>query len=417
MTEIPPPGARSRRFTLWRNATFVTLLVGYIGYYLCRANLSAATPLLREELHLDLVEMGWVSSVSTMIYGVGKFSHSFLAQLLGGRIMFLIGLGGAVVFCGTCGLVDGLWGLLTLWSLNRFAQAGGWVGMVQIAAQWFPRHRIGTVMSILSLSWLAGDWFARELAGAVVGAGLGWRMVFVVPAGIVAVMALVALVTLKGAPELIGEAPLSHHEAGPPRREGFDWEAVAGLLKNPQFHVLAGMSVVLTAIRQAALDWSSTHFASLGLSPAEAMTASAVIPQAGIAGTLFAGFASDYLWKGRRAPVALLLLGLLCLGLVLLARATALDVTDARLLWGLCGFGLYGPYSLLGGAGSVDVGGRRAAAVAAGLLDGIGYLVGAFLGGVGTAAAVQYLGWSTAFGLMAGGAGLAIIGAWRLTRS
>ena len=394
----------------------LTLLLGYMGYYLCRANLQAATPLLRDELQVDLVALGWVSTASTIVYGVGKFTHGFFAAALGGRAMFLLGLGGAAVFSAACGLVNGVWGLVVLWSLNRFVQAGGWVGMVQITAQWYPRVGIGTVMSVLSLSWLVGDVLARGLAGALVGAGWGWRMVFFVPAALVGVQAVLSFFTLKADPESIDEAPLSEAEAGPARGAGFDWQVVRALVANPQFHVLAVMSVLLTAVRQACQDWSSSHFASLGLSASDAMSASMVFPAAGIAGTLGAGLFSDYVHAGRRAPICLFLLCCLTGGLAALALVPDMSPGLARALWGVCGFGLLGPFSLLGGAVSIDVGGRQAAAVAAGVIDGIGYVVGATLGGVGAAAVAQAEGWPTAFGCMAIAAAVAVVAAWRLTR-
>lgn len=408
---------RSRRFRAWRWSTLVTLLLGYVGYYLCRANLSAATPLLRDELGVDLVALGWVSTASTLVYGLGKFTHGFFAATLGGRALFLTGLGGAAVFSGACGLVEGIFGLVVLWSLNRFVQAGGWVGMVQIAAQWYPRVGVGTVMSVLSLSWLVGDVLARALAGAIAGAGLGWRAVFFIPAGIALVLTGLAVVTLKAGPEAIGEAPLTEAEAGAPRAERFEARLVRDLLRRPEFHVLAVMSVLLTAIRQACQDWSSTHFVSLGLSPADAMTASSIFPAAGIVGTLFAGLFSDFVDRGRRAPVSLALLGCLTVGLAGLAFLPDLSVGTARFLWALCGFGLLGPFSLLGGAVSIDVGGRSAAAVAAGLVDGIGYVVGAALGGVGAAALAQSQGWPTAFGYMAAASAAAVFAAMHLMRA
>ncbi len=408
---------RSGRFRAWRASALLTLLIGYVGYYLCRANLSAATPLLQAELKVDLVALGWVSTASTLVYGLGKFTHGFFAAALGGRALFLVGLGGAAVFSGACGFVEGVWGLVVLWSLNRFVQAGGWVGMVQIAAQWYPRIGIGTVMSVLSLSWLVGDVLARALAGAIAGAGYGWRAVFFVPAGIALGLAALAWFTLKAGPEAIGETPLSEAEAGTPRAERFEARLVLDLLRRPEFHVLAVMSVLLTAVRQACQDWSSAHFASLGLAPADAMTASSIFPAAGIAGTLFAGMFSDFVDRGRRARVSLALLACLTAGLAGLASIPDLSVDGARALWALCGFGLLGPFSLLGGAVSIDVGGRSAAAVAAGLVDGIGYVVGAALGGVGAAALAQAHGWPVAFGYMAGAAALAVVAAGHLIRA
>ena len=78
-------------------------------------------------------------------------------------------------------------------------------------------------------------------------------------------------------------------------------------------------------------------------------------------------------------------------------------------LTGLAGFCLLGPYSMVGGGViALDFGGRHAAATAAGLLDGIGYL-GASLAGVGVAAIVDHSGWAGAWNALAAMGALAVV--------
>jgi OPA family glycerol-3-phosphate transporter-like MFS transporter len=83
----------------------------------------------------------------------------------------------------------------------------------------------------------------------------------------------------------------------------------------------------------------------------------------------------------------------------------------------ICGFGLLGPYSLLGGAGSIDVGGRRTAAVAAGLVDGIGYLLGPLFGSLGVASLIQRLGWNAAFVALACASLVSVVAAYFFLRA
>jgi sugar phosphate permease len=68
---------------------------------------------------------------------------------------------------------------------------------------------------------------------------------------------------------------------------------------------------------------------------------------------------------------------------------------------GTAGFFLLGPYSLLGGCLALDYGGKRAAATAAGINDGVGY-VGASASGLVLGGVVQSYGWRTAFLVLAG---------------
>lgn len=44
--EIPVSQEPSARLIQWQRITLILLIVGYAGYYICRSNLSVATPLL-----------------------------------------------------------------------------------------------------------------------------------------------------------------------------------------------------------------------------------------------------------------------------------------------------------------------------------------------------------------------------------
>ena len=69
----------------------------------------------------------------------------------------------------------------------------------------------------------------------------------------------------------------------------------------------------------------------------------------------------------------------------------------------LVGFLLLGPYSYLAGAMSLDFGGKRGSATAAGIIDGVGYLAG-WLSGDTVARVTVAFGWKNAFLALAGAA-------------
>ena len=126
--------------------------------------------------------------------------------------------------------------------------------------------------------------------------------------------------------------------------------------------------------------------------------------------------------RGNRGPViAVMLLGLMLtlIGLTFaeqLAQFTQLHLGPALgrgtvgvTLVGLCGFFLFGPYSMVGGGViALDYGGRTTAATAAGLLDSAGYLA-ATLAGFGVAQLVTSRGWSFTFLSMAGLTAVALV--------
>src|SRR3974390_3515421 len=91
------------------------MVLGYAGYYLCRSNLPVVLPLLIQELgargipaDTAKLSLGTVASLGVLAYAIGKFPSGSLADFLGGRRNFLIGMGGSVAFTLLFALGGGL---------------------------------------------------------------------------------------------------------------------------------------------------------------------------------------------------------------------------------------------------------------------------------------------------------------------
>jgi len=121
------------RFTGWHLTTIALLALGYSGYYFCRSNLSVVLPDLIHDLAQHgisvnevQVRLGFMAPAGTVAYAVGKFISGSMADLLGGRRVFLAGMAGSIVFT-LLFVVSGGFPLFTLaWVGNRFLQSGGW---------------------------------------------------------------------------------------------------------------------------------------------------------------------------------------------------------------------------------------------------------------------------------------------------
>ena len=174
----------------WQTLTVALLFVGYAGYYLCRSDLSVALPLIIDELaargisrNVATIRLGTIASLGVLGYAIGKFLSGGIADFLGGRRNFLAGMGGSVVFTLLFALGGGF-PLFTLsWIGNRLVRSMGWVGMVKVSSKWFPYSAYGTVMGIISLSYLFGDAASRQFMAWLIGHGVGWRGVFYAAAG------------------------------------------------------------------------------------------------------------------------------------------------------------------------------------------------------------------------------------------
>src|SRR5438477_461354 len=184
--------ARSLRYGQLK--TIVLLFGGYAACYYCRADLSVATPLLVEELgrygvgHGEaLVRIGSMTSLGVLAYALGKLFLTGLGDYWGGRRNFLIGVGGAMLFT-LCFAAGGGVPVFTLaWVGNRLTQSVGWAGLIKVSSKWFDYSSYGSIIGILSISYLVGDAAARQQMGMLIEHGYGWRSLFVFAAIVAAV--------------------------------------------------------------------------------------------------------------------------------------------------------------------------------------------------------------------------------------
>lgn len=381
-----------------RGRTFAALFAGYAGYYVCRATLPAATPLILEEFASEGVDkefVGWVASAGTVAYMLGKIVNGALADRLGGRGVFVAGMLGSAACAALFGAVGfGLFALV--WSASQFCQSAGWGALVQVVARRFEPVAHATVMGLLSMSFLLGNAAALfYLGGLRVGFGLGWRELFFAAAATLLVIALATAVSLGREPRGV---PTSASEPASPSERG----VVGRLARTPAFWAVCALSGGMTLLRTAFNTWSTTFLSeAVGMEIGGAIWGGALFAVVGASSAALAGFASDR-WRGRRGPViAVALAGLTAVLVVLATAPLAGNAPLALTLVAAAGFLLTGPYSFCAGVLALDLGGRRGAATAAGLIDAAGYLC-AVASGVGVGAIAQRSGWPAVFLTLAG---------------
>jgi OPA family glycerol-3-phosphate transporter-like MFS transporter len=122
----------------------------------------------------------------------------------------------------------------------------------------------------------------------------------------------------------------------------------------------------------------------------------AVLPLAGSAGAIVTGWATGKFFQNRRAPViCICLFGLAIFSYLFYAAPPGAWVWSLICL-AVVGFCTYGPHVLMVGHAAQDFAGRKAAASAAGFIDGFGY-IGAAMTGVFTGWLVDRFGWYAGF--------------------
>src|SRR5215831_13327798 len=159
LAEAIAPDSRSiSRERNWQTLILTLLIVGYAGYYLCRSNLSATLPLIIDDMAREGIDpatarlrLGTIASLGVLAYALGKFLSGTLADFLGGKRNFLLGMGGSVAFTIWFSAGYSLPALGIAWIGNRLVQSLGWAGMMKISSKWFPSRRYGTLMALVSL--------------------------------------------------------------------------------------------------------------------------------------------------------------------------------------------------------------------------------------------------------------------------
>ena len=405
-------------FTRWHLLTLTLLVLGYSGYYFCRSDLSVVMPLLIRDLATHgvsateaQVRLGSIASISVLAYAVGKFFWGSLADLFGGRNNFLAGMAGAILFTVLFGIGGGFPLFTLAWVGNRAFQSAGWVGMVKVSSRWFSYSIYGTVMAVLSLSFLFGDAASRYVMSLLLTAGMGWRGIFLTGAGILGLMLVLNLVLLKETPQERGlpgpvENPLNLYACRTAEDGGHSkakrhpglMRILGPLLGSGNFWLVCGLSLGTTLLRETFNLWTPTYFSAyVGLTNAESASRSALFPLFGGVSVLMAGFLSDRLGLNGRSLV--LFGGLLSGAAAIFMLAQVPGHTTPWIpvaLVALVGFLLMGPYSYLAGAMSMDFGGETGSATAAGIIDGVGYLAGILSGDTMARYTVEY-GWRSSF--------------------
>jgi len=390
-----PPGFGARRGLNW---SVVGLL--YTSFYMCRYNISIANKAMSDEFHFSKENMGDILASFFYAYAFGQVVNGLLTDRLGGKKALLIGAAGTVLANIAFGAAS-FWGMLWLFILLRgidgWSQSFGAPGFIKINAAWFSTTERGTFAGVfgfmINLGRVAINQLGPALLAGFVFVGMWqippqhWRMLFFVPAGIAAVVAVLLAFFCKDTPEETGfhgvfnqEGDHSSHGVQAKMRDVF-----MNIVTNKYVWIMACAYACTGAVRQTIDQWFPRYMQDvqkIDLGSPLFLVAGFLIPFVASAGSFISGIISDKLFGGRRAPVAA---GIYCLEVATILIASqargAVPVTIAFVVVALTA---NSTHSLLGPAAAMDIGGRRAAAFASGCINSFQY--------IGAGVAMQLLG-------------------------
>ena len=365
----------------WRRKVFIATWLSYVGFYFCRKPWSVSKSAVGQEAGFDASTLGEIGAVYLVTYAIGQFLAGGMGTLLGPRVNVLIGMGLSVLVCVAFGVSLDPMMLMGLMAVNGLAQATGWSGNVGSMAAWFHKHERGRVMGAWATNFTVGSLASTWVLSWVLGFG-AWRATFYAGAAVLAAVWVQFYFLQRNRPEDVGLAPVDDPaEASPtgdasavavdasaePYMLGLSRRAWANLL------LIAGFYFFAKLVRYAVWSWVPFFMErNYGLTGESAGYYSTAFDLMGIPGVWITGWLSDRYFNSRRGEVALLMMLAMTLacGALFLFGGTSVVVFAALL--GAVGFTLYGPDALLTGAGAMDVGNRKSATLAAGIISGFG---------------------------------------------
>src|SRR5512140_1428608 len=383
-TDLPRPH-HPRSFRVRRAQNWLTLGFTYSAMYMARYNLSFANAKLSETYGWSKTQIGTIISTGLLVYGLSALFNGPIADGIGGRRAMLIGAAGAVVFNLAFGLGAylGMFGtgtvligyLATVWALNMYFQSYSALSLIKVNSGWFHVTERGVFSAIFG-SMIQGGRVLIYIIGPLVVLALPWQYVFFVPALIVTALGVMTFLWVRDAPDDAGLPALDTQDASSGYTGKVDLAYVAKVVfTNPVTLAIAAAEFCTGFVRHGFEQWFPRYMTEAQKLPLDSPVfekGALAVVVAGVLGAFAAGTLSDFLFKSRRPPVALLgyVLQVACLATVWAAPS----LTAVIVAFVVNSFAISIVHSMLSGTASMDFGGKKAAATAAGMFDGMQYL-------------------------------------------
>jgi len=376
-----------------------TLVVAYIGIYLCRKNLSVAVPMLEKAWGINKAQVGTIGSVSTVTYAAGKFLFGPVTDRIGGRASLLASMTLVAFFGLVGGLSPSLAALTIVYSLNRLCGSASWGAMLKQVPDWFAPDKLAFTCGLLSLSYVFGGAVAVSFGGLIARVtNDSLTAVLAFPSVVLALLAVLCWVVLPRKNIAVANVPSRT------KRDGFRLSRYLELFAERKFLVVVALSFTLTLLRETFNFWTVDFIRTEGgkeVSNSMAAFLSTPFDLCGALGIVLMGWIFGRLRPVARQWLLVVVLLLLTILLAFLPSLFHFGLWIAATGVGLIGFLVYAPYSLLGGVLSVEVRGSAFAATVSGVVDGTGYIAG-FLSGIFFGKLLMLGGYRLGFEFMAG---------------
>jgi len=407
LDEAPAHSAafRRRRFSNW-----FPLGITYATFYMGRYNLNVASSEMMHRFGFSKAEFGTIATAGFWTYALAVMFNGPLTDRFGGRRAILVAAAGTAFMNLVIGLLflsgwqtKVMVGMSLLYAVNQYFQSFGALSIVKVNSHWFHVRERGTFAAVFGVLIRLGLILAFSGVPFILTV-LPLRWAFWLPGAFVAVMFAANFLWMRDRPQDAGFEPMDTGEGdvddGKPAKLGF---VLRKVFASRATWLIALCSMMIGMVRRSTVDsWYPKFFTETymqgGGKLADFLPYQAAawgIAGLGIAGGFAAGITSDRVYGGRRAPV--ITFGFIGMAVTLcllgLSGAVGLGPWMPAVCLAILSFFVNGAHGMVGGAASMDFGGRKAAATAAGMFDGMQYLASSFVG-LGMGWVLDHWGWA-----------------------
>ncbi len=417
--ELLPENKIDPSYKKLRFQVFLGIFIGYASYYLVRKNFSLIMPDLLEQGYTKS-ELGWVLSAISIAYGLSKFLMGNVSDRSNSRVFLTLGL----VLSATTMMLMGFIPLFTssvvimfvVLFINGWFQGMGWPSCGRTMVHWYSINERGRKMSVWNVAHNVGGGLIGPLAILGLAIFNDWHSALYFPAMVALLVAVLVYFLMRDTPRSCGLPPIEKWRNDYP--DDYDAQTYQNELsgkdiffkyvfKNKFLWYIAFANAFVYLIRYGVLDWAPTYLKEVRhFDLSESGWAYFLYEYAGIPGTLLAGWISDKVFGGRRAPASILYMVFVTLALFFYWQSKSLLIINISLI--SVGFLIYGPVMLIG-VHALDLVPKKAAGTAAGLTGLFGYMGGALFANIAMGYIVQKFSWDAGFEVLIGASVISIL--------
>ena len=366
-----------RAYHLFRWRVLLAFAGFYLFAYLGRFSLYPLGPLVKEGLELSNVEIAIIWAMLFWGFGLGDVFHGRLSEAFGLRLWVMLGAILTAVFNWITSFAVSPLTMAIPLGVAGFVNAACWAPAMSMISQWWPRSRRGVALGIVGTS-AGGAMLVMWTLSGWVGAEFGWRTAFRYLPIISAVLGVAFYLLVRDRPSDLDFPEYIEEDEVSAAPEAVSEERLKGLgpywwlLTNGHFMLACHVKGLENVVRYGLTTWVAIYYSEAGgLSIESTVFVTVLLPVGYLIAPPLAGFISDHFLNSQRRPLVIssCFASAVIIAVIALVPPSNEVLGAVLLLTGGVAMGM-SPMSTV----SVDMGGRRMAGTASGVLDAHGYL-------------------------------------------